>query len=360
MSLSKDWVQNGSRGQDYGRGGQYSLKRVLLGEPSDIERRAHEEIVQGLGKSFQQRSGMAVPGYVWRDGPYQVGVPSYGGNTVANVLDATAFIDRLRSQAVCMMAGANVLSAAPGNLLLPKRSSTSVPQWLNEGEFLEDQRAEFSQVSLKPYTLGALSSVTRQLLLQSTPAIEELIKSDFAAEVALALDRAALQGLGDTAKQPLGILNQPGLPTLSAGPHAPTWETVVGLSKLLDEANVTGYKFLTTPAVAAALKTDFGATNSALPTWQTEVEDGMVMATLDGRPAMATNQLSPNGSGHHPLLAGNFSDLIFAFWGNVTLDSNPFGPSYAAGGIDVRILQSVCSTVRRVESFALAWIDLTA
>ena len=59
---------------------------------------------------------------------------------------------------------------------------------------------------MTPKTVGALSKFSRLMDLQSTPDIEQLIRADFVALLADAIDTAALNGSGSS-NQPTGILN---------------------------------------------------------------------------------------------------------------------------------------------------------
>ena len=65
-------------------------------------------------------------------------------------------------------------------------------------------------VTMSPKTVGALSKFSHLMSLQSTPDIEQLIRSDFVALIAEAIDTAAINGSGSS-NQPLGILNTSGI-----------------------------------------------------------------------------------------------------------------------------------------------------
>ena len=67
---------------------------------------------------------------------------------------------------------------------------------------------------MTPKTVGALSKFSRLMDLQSTPDIEQLIRADFVALLADAIDAAAINGSGSS-NQPLGILQTSGIGSVS-------------------------------------------------------------------------------------------------------------------------------------------------
>ena len=77
--------------------------------------------------------------------------------------------------------------------------------------------------------------------LQSTPDIEQLIRSDFVALIAEAIDTAAINGSGSS-NQPLGILNKSGIGSVAGGTNgaAPTLDNLLDLKQevAVDNADV--------------------------------------------------------------------------------------------------------------------------
>jgi HK97 family phage major capsid protein len=64
-----------------------------------------------------------------------------------------------------------------------------------EGDSLTESNPTFDTIKLAPKHVGALSSVSRQLLQQANPSIEQLIRDDFVSVIGLAVDKAMLHGL---------------------------------------------------------------------------------------------------------------------------------------------------------------------
>ncbi|MTV64713.1 phage major capsid protein, partial [Streptococcus pneumoniae] len=74
----------------------------------------------------------------------------------------------------------------------------------------------FGQVSLTPKTVGMFTDYSRKAILQTTPAIEALVRADLASGLAVEIDRAGIAGSG-AAGQPRGIINTAGIGSVAGG-----------------------------------------------------------------------------------------------------------------------------------------------
>src|SRR5581483_4361922 len=68
--------------------------------------------------------------------------------------------------------------------------------WVAENSGLSASDIQLDQVTLSPKHVGALVEVSRNMLQQSTPDIETLVRDDFAALLARAIDKGAVIGGG--------------------------------------------------------------------------------------------------------------------------------------------------------------------
>ena len=109
---------------------------------------------------------------------------------------------------------------------------------------------------MTPKTVGALSKFSRLMDLQSTPDIEQLIRADFVALLADAIDAAAIKGSGRS-NQPLGILQTSGIGSVLGETNglAPTLDHLLDLKKevSVDSEDVASCCFLTNSKVKAVL-----------------------------------------------------------------------------------------------------------
>ena len=131
------------------------------------------EVSQTLAKrSGRETTGFFMPSDITmqRDTTpgYMVGQATQGGNLVATELRTGSFIDLLRAKAMVTRMGATVISGLVGNVEIPRQTGASTTYWLAENGAPTESNATFDKVSLKPKTIGALSSISRNLLLQSS------------------------------------------------------------------------------------------------------------------------------------------------------------------------------------------------
>ena len=114
---------------------------------------------------------------------------------------ADQFIGLLRNAMVVKSLGARVLPNLRGDVVVPRQATSSSAQWIAEGSALTDSGMTFDSATLKPRHVGAITELSRQLLQQSNPAIEQLVRDDFVQVVGLAVDKAMLHGNGTTAPE---------------------------------------------------------------------------------------------------------------------------------------------------------------
>jgi HK97 family phage major capsid protein/HK97 family phage prohead protease len=289
---------------------------------------------------------------------YATGATTTGGFTVETNLLAENFIDALRNRAVIFSLGAQMLSGLQGNVDIPAQNALTTTYWVSEGGNLTQSEATFRQIGMRPKTIGALSKFTRQTLLQSAIDIEQFIRRDFAAQMALGIDLAAIAGTGIN-NQPTGILNTSGIGSVVGGTNgaAPTWDNIVGLETAVSvaNANINTCSYLVNATTRGRLKRTqkFSGTNGD-PIWETQGMDSM----MNGYRVSTSNQIASNltkGSGTNlsALLFGDFSSLFVGEWGILEILVNPYADTdYPSGNIAVRALQTMDVAVRYAQSFA--------
>ena len=131
---------------------------------------------------------------------------------VQTTVEPEAPINFLRAKSVCAKLGCRLIdglvSGQLGDLKLPWATGGAIAQWLPETGGGTDTDQNFDSITLSPKRITGSTVLSRQLILQSSPDIEEFVKNDLSAAIAVAVDDAALNGSG-TVPQPLGILNVP-------------------------------------------------------------------------------------------------------------------------------------------------------
>jgi HK97 family phage major capsid protein/HK97 family phage prohead protease len=328
---------------------QFSVVRAIRALANPTDRAAQDdarfelEASQAAARAYGQTAqGIMLPADVlgsWKQRDLNT---SDDNEIVATNLMAGDFIDVLRNQSSVMQAGARMMPGLVGNVAIPKKTAASTAGWIStEGGAASESEPTFGTVSLTPKTVGAFTDITRQLMLQSTPAVEGLVRDDLTQAVALAIDAGALKGAGSSG-QPTGLYATSGINTDSFAGATPTWAEIVGLETLVAEDNALlgNLAYIAPASLYGTLKTTAKANNQAIFAVD---PDG----TMNGYRTIVSNQAT---AGY--LLFGNFSDCLIGMWGGVDLLVDPYTSS-TTGSVRIRILQSVDVAVRHAVSFAL-------
>jgi HK97 family phage major capsid protein len=270
------------------------------------------------------------------------GTGSAGGHLVAT--ENMSFIDVLRNRSVAYRMGARRLSGLEGNVAIPRQTGAATAVWLaNEASTITESQQTFGQLLLSPKHVGAYTEVSRQLMMQSSPAAEAIVTADLGAVCATAYDAAVIAGSG-TGGQPTGI-------TATAGIGAVTG-TTLGYPGILDfqtdvaAANVMPVSggYVTTPAVAALLMARVKFSGTASPLWEGNVWDGQVA----GFPAMTSLQMAAASA-----LFGDWAQVIVAEWGTLEIEVNPYA-NFQAAITGIRAIVSMDCGLRYAGAFSLA------
>ena len=257
------------------------------------------------------------------------------------------FIGLFRNAMIVRSLGARILTGLRSDLPIPRQTSAGTAYWVPENGALTESNPTFDSVTMKPKTVGALSSVSRALLLQSNPSIEKLLRDDMAAVVGLAIDKAMLHGLNAN-NEPTGILNTVGIQTANLATLS--WAAVVSMLEKLGLENITPNAVLTHAKASTKLQTTLkDATGHSEYLLQ-----GGRMADL---PVYSTNQLDAKAGSPAKgrVLAGDFSQLIFGEYQSAEILANPYAAGYyEKGAIQLRIMASLDMVVRNPKAFVLA------
>lgn len=278
-----------------------------------------------------------------------------GGNLVATNLLAGSFIELLRNSMKVAGMGARMLPGLVGDVAIPRQATGSVAAWVGEGGNTTESDATFDQVTLNPKTITVRTDMTRRMLLQSTPAIEGLVRSDLAMALGLGIDSAAINGTG-ASNQPRGIRNVVGvgLVALGANGAAPTWDSQVDLVKTCKIANADQgtLGFLTnSSAWGKMMKTVKVGT---FPVYILEDPGNSLLGRRFETSEQVPSNLVKGSSGAvcSAEIYGNWAELLIGEWGVLDLFPDPYvlGDS---GGLAIRAFKDVDIAVRHAASFAM-------
>ena len=305
-------------------------------EAAAFEIEASQAAAAKLGRSSR---GITIPNEVFRR-DLKTTPDTQGGNLVQTDLDSANFIDLLRNNSVLQQTGATTLTGLQGNLSIPRLGGAGTAYWVAESGAVTESQQTIEQVNMTPRSLGAMTDISRKLLIQSSIDVENMVRNDLAKVVALEIDRAALYGLG-SGSEPLGLHNTTGIATENVGNNDPSFADVVNMESDISVANaLTGsLAYVTRANIAGAMKVKTKDSGSG----RFVNEDGIV----NGYPLYVSNQVEAGD-----IWYGNWSDLIIGYWSGLDLQVDPYTGG-ASGTVRVRVLQDVDVAVKHAASFCL-------
>lgn len=334
---------------------RYSIFNVVRALANPLDRRAQAAVAFELecsaaAEKISGRSakGIIVPEDVLRHfdlRTFSAGTATSGGNLVATDLLAGSFIDMLRPRSTIMSLAAS-MGGLVGNVAIPKQTGGATAYWLGEGADAQAGQPTTGQVTLTPHTIGVYTDITRQLLLQSTPDAEMVVRNDLLKAMALGIDLAGYYGTGASG-QPTGIANITGVNAVSFAAANPTFAELVAMETAIatDNADVLGMCYVVNAKMRGYAKTapkftDGTSVAVAGTIWEPDNQ-------INGYAAQVTNQISDGD-----VIFGNFSDLIVGMWGGLDLNIDDKSLS-KSGGLRLVTLQDVDIAVRHEESFCV-------
>ena len=247
------------------------------------------------------------------------------------------YIGALRSSNIVRQMGVRTLTGLSGDVVIPKYGTGLSLGWVGEEEAVPESNMSFDAITLTPKHTGGKTEMSRQLIQQSSPDIESLIREDLSFLVAQNIDKAIIAGTG--VKDPLGILNTVGVLT---GAIPDTWQEVLALIQLIEDQNITNLKWLGT----STTKTTLAGIEKSTGTGQFLYQNGQV------------GELPFNVSANMPankLILGDFSQVLLGVWSEIDILVNPYAePAYSRGGVQVRAMATCDVAVRHPKAFLVA------
>ena len=334
---------------------EFSMIRLMdaISNPNDrsaqnragFELEVSAESQRGFGSDFKCRGEFVPDSLLSGKRDLSAGIATDGAELVANNLLADSYIEVLRNAMVTAQAGITILPGLIGNVSIPRQTSGAASTWISaeDGDATEGE-AQFDQVTLTPKDLACYTEVTRRLLLQSTPAIEGIVRRDLAMAQALGIDKAVLYGTAASG-QPRGIKNQTGVQTLDLAAASPTYaEIIIMVRKVLAGNALTGTpQWLISPAGWEALSTT--------PKQGSGVEGNFILGEnnrIAGYERQVSNQVTTE-----EYFFGDFSQVMLGEWGGLEINVDPFTQSLK-GRIRYITFKTCDVAVRQPGSFCYA------
>ena len=318
----------------------YSLARAIdcvrgaasrSGKCDGIERECSNELTKRFDAPL---SAFAVP----------MDVMEYRGPRPNFLVGASAptdlsFIDMLRNRSIAFQLGARRLGDLRDDVAIPRQISNTSVTWLSTGASVNASDLSFGQLSATPRTAIIITEVSEQLLRQSSA--DQIIKSGFAADLAVGVDSAVINGAGGA--QPLGILNTP---ISSASGTSLAYAGLVGAQKTVADANAivnaAALGFATTPTIAETLKNRQRFTSTDSPLWRGAFHDG----EIEGVRAVSSKQVPAS-----TLLYGDWSTVVIGEWGPLMLSADKGGTRFNQALVGIRAMWMLDVLVTSPSSF---------
>ena len=300
---------------------KFSFLRVLnqLAEgirPDQLEGaegEVHQEAKREARESGKFLSGFGMPAFMMR--AQDASTAATAGNFIETSLDST-LIPALRPKTVLAQLGAMTMNGLVGNLDLPAGDGIASATWEGETDAMANTDPSTRLVSLRPNRLAAVTTLSKQLLMQSSFSAEQWVRSELENAVARAVDSAGIQGNSASID---GILGTSGVSDITFGGAVTRAKLINLITKVaVENADVENMGFLMNPIIKGELQnleTDSGSGLFVMDKANELFGYKVGISTL-----VPTNIASTKTA----VIFGNFRDLVIANWGGLDIIVNPY------------------------------------
>ena len=333
-----------------------AIKTAATGRLDGFEREVSEELAKRYGKDPR---GFFVPTDIFkRDITTTAPTAGPGSNLVPTDHLGGEFIDALRATLVSARLGARMMQGLEGDVAIPKLTSKTAVAFVSENGSPTEGAPQFGQVTMSPKGMVQYVDISRRLMMQSDPSVEQVIRDDMTRQFAAKIDEVAINGGGSN--EPSGILQTNGIGSVLIDETSPyaggslTFAKLVELERevAVDNALAGNLAFLTNPKVVYEMRTT--------PRQASGVEGNFIMGDrneLMGYGVESTTLVPSNltttggGSNLSAVIFGNYADLMIGMFGGLDVLVDPYTGS-ATGATRVAMYQDIDVAVRHAESFA--------
>ena len=330
-----------------------------------FEAEMSQEVANKRGK---QPQGFYVPDFAWRDygidqkRELTVGTNASGGFFAPSVQLANEFVEALRARLILSDMGMRIMSGLNTKVQIPKISAGASAAFVAESGDVADQTQTTAQITMVGRTLGARTDVSRLLLLESDPSIEQIVRDDLLNAVANKIEDVAIEGGGSN--EPSGITqSSPGSVAIGTNGGAPTWAMVTNLVKEVEVDNAVvnagTLGFITNPKAKSKMANTVRVASTDSHMILNDPYDQLYGYRLGISTNVPSDLTKGTSSGVcSAIIFGDFSQLMLGIFGggpDVLVD--PYTNS-ASGSVRIVVHQEVDVAVRHAQSFA-ACLDMT-
>jgi HK97 family phage major capsid protein len=242
-----------------------------------------------------------------------------GGMTVQ--VEKRGLLDDFFNSSVMRLAGATVLEGLTGNLDLPRIIAGTAAAGKAENGTSDEVSPTTAMLQLTPKRLPAYIDISERLLLQSSVAIETILRGHLATQMGATQEAAFFHGGGTNEAN--GIAGTSGIGSVAGGTNglAPSLANLIALETAVDTSNALlgNLSYVSNGQIRGKLKgTPKVATTDSRMLLDS---DGLV----NGYTPYFTNAVSRTltkgtSSVASAIFFGNFADYVVGYWGGVSLE----------------------------------------
>ena len=350
------------------------LRGAITGDWSSYGAGFAKEIHEELSRNAQpnqNNGGFFVPFSALR-ATYNTATANQGGNLVPTDLRGDDFIQELRASSKMVELGTTVLTGLTGDVAIPRASGVASSAYLSsETASISQSEGTFDQITMTPKTLASFSKFSRNMVIQATGGIENIVRAQLQRGINVGLDSGIISGSGSSG-QPTGILNQSGINSVAIGTNggAITLDKIVDLETAMMEDNAAvnpdSVAYATNAKVMGAikkLKTSGGEyiVNNNLAA----IGRGETPLAVNGYPIAMTNNVPSNltkGSSSgvcSALILADFTQVVLGiFGGGVEISVGESGDDFQKNLTSVKAVVAFDVALQHAESVA-AIVDIT-
>ena len=242
-----------------------------------------------------------------------------GGMTVQ--VEKRGLLDDFFNASVMRLAGATVLEGLTGNLDLPRLIAGTAAAGKAENGTSDEVSPTTAMLQLTPKRLPAYIDISERLLLQSSVAIETILRGHLATQMGATQEAAFFHGGGTNEAN--GIAGTSGIGSVAGGTNglAPSLANLIALETAVDTSNALlgNLSYVSNGQIRGKLKgtPKVSSTDSRMLL----DADGLV----NGYTPYFTNAVSRtltkgSSSVASAIFFGNFADYVVGYWGGVSLE----------------------------------------
>ena len=267
---------------------------------------------EALNSGISVSGGITLPEFSLRANTVTQGTqPAEGANLVPT--ESIGIVEALYSQTIMAEAGVSMLSGLSANVDMPSESTVLSANFTGETTDESAQTPTFGKYQLQPQRLAVVAQYSDQLLRQSSPSIDAVLRRQAERAIADKLNNAFINGANAGAVEGLETVSGATSFTGTSFDYALALE----IEQLLAEANINldSAVIITSPAAKAAWKNAFKDAGSGNPVYS---DENMVA----GMRAIATNFVPDNlgtGTNESGIYAGDMSDVYVGSWGGLNI-----------------------------------------